>query len=540
MRMGGNANPQKNSFDLSNYWTGSGQIGKLIPIRWDDVTPDSHWRIKTNMIIKLAPILAPILHRLDAYVHTFWVPYRLCMPKVGNTNTDWENFIQGDQNTMFTNDIMPYVPMDEAHKGYYLPSSLANYLGLPHIKATDTIHPNADININALPFIAYSLIWDEYYRNPWTQPRNCGPDSNWYIDLSGGDMSSDMTVLMAIRNRSYERDYFTGAYPEAYAGASTDVELDLKWAGGENGTAARAYLAGTGSQAAAGAISVSATGKLNDATPNDIYIAEGTDDAVSTLEILELRRAEALTRFLEAENRTGNERYDEWLKVMFGVQNPDFRDQYPRYICGGKQAINISEVINQSAVYDSTDTLIDPQGFQTGHAVGAGSTGTKSFHATEHGILMTILSIVPRTAYAGGVEKFWLKSDRTEFYNPHFQNIGDQAIYDIELGWDGTITGAGEDEIWAYAPRFAEYKHKLNIICGEFQESDLEYWHMGRMHDHQDGAPTSFNGSFHQIVHTEDHNIRIFASQGTEDHLYIQVYNDIQAILPMHVTDIPK
>ena len=59
MRMGGNANPQKNSFDLSNYWTGSGQIGKLIPIRWDDVTPDSHWRIKTNMIIKLAPILAP-------------------------------------------------------------------------------------------------------------------------------------------------------------------------------------------------------------------------------------------------------------------------------------------------------------------------------------------------------------------------------------------------------------------------------------------------------------------------------------------------
>jgi len=354
-------------------------------------------------------------------------------------------------------------------------------------------------------------------------------------------MTADMPYLCAIRNRSFERDYFTGAYPEAYAGASTDVQLDIDIYGNPSDGTAIQFETTAGGAPTAGDTQMNASRAFQDSTGVALQFRGDTDiGADASLEILELRRAEALTRFLEAENRTGTERYDEWLKIMFGVQNPDFRDNYPRYIGGGRQAINVSEVINPGPVLTpSTDAVNTPQGYQTGHAVAAGGSDYSNFHATEHGILMTILSVVPRTAYSGGIEKFWNKTDRTEFFNPHFQNIGDQEILSKELGWDGTATGAGNEDVWAYAPRFAEYKHKLNIVCGEYQSS-LDYWHMSRIHDNQDGAAIAFSGTFHQCIYSDDEMIRIFAAQGTEHHLYIQIYNDIKAILPMHVTDIPK
>ena len=112
-------NLDKNSFDLSNYWTGTTRIGELTPIRWDDVTPNSHWRIKTNYLVKFAPIIYPFFHKVDAVTYTAFVPYRLMMPKIGSTNTDWENWIMGDPNDNFTNDILPYLTITDSNKSNF-------------------------------------------------------------------------------------------------------------------------------------------------------------------------------------------------------------------------------------------------------------------------------------------------------------------------------------------------------------------------------------------------------------------------------------
>ena len=223
---------------------------------------------------------------------------------------------------------------------------------------------------------------------------------------------------------------------------------------------------------------------------------------------------------------------------MFGVTNPDFRDQYPRFLGGTKQIINVTEVLNTSAVYDSLDALVDPQGNQVGHGVGAGSTDTINFHATEHGILMSILHVKPAmNAYTGGIERFFLKTDRTEFFNHHFENIGDQPIYDVERGYDSSSGGTSNMDEWAYAPRFAEYKSKMSIICGEFKDS-MDDWHMGQVHDTAT-SPTGFNEQTSQVLSTADENLRIFVDQTTSHKLYIEVFNDVQVILPMKVQPIP-
>jgi len=426
------------------------------------------------------------MHRVDAYIHTFWVPYRLVMPKIDGTYADWENWIQGDPSENYTNDELPYITLDDSTKSYFDRSTLQDYLGLPQINPlTDTINAAADTDINILPQIAYNLIFDEYYRNPWIQERRAGVGG--LFTLEGGDRNASIAHICGLLTRHYERDYFVGAYPEAYRGSASNVELDLDiLSAGTNGVK---FDRAGGTTDASGAITA-ISGLLNDGTSNLTFDSSSFLDTVSTLEILELRRAEALVRFLEAENRTGLDRYDEWLKIMFGVQNPDFRDKYPRYLGGGKQVINIREIENQSAVYDSTDTLVDPQGFQVGAATGAGKSGGINFHATEHGCIMTILSVVPRTAYTGGIEKFWTKNDRTEFYNPHFQGIGDQEILTKEINYSGLVNTTNDD-VWAYAPRFAEYKQKISTVGGEYgYTGNLQYWHMARI-----GDPQATNGS---------------------------------------------
>ena len=100
-------NLDKNSFDLSNWWMGTTRIGVVTPVRWDDVTPNSHWRIKTNFRVKLAPIIFPFTHKLDGCTYTAFMPYRLMMPTGDATNSDWENYIMGDPQERFTNDIVP-------------------------------------------------------------------------------------------------------------------------------------------------------------------------------------------------------------------------------------------------------------------------------------------------------------------------------------------------------------------------------------------------------------------------------------------------
>jgi hypothetical protein len=536
-------NLSKNSFDISNFWLGTTRIGKITPVRFDDVTPNSHWRIRTNFRAKFAPIIYPFNHRVDGCIYTAFVPYRLMMISEDSTYGGWSDYIMGDPQSRFGSNILPYTTIDDSLKTFYYRGTLQDHLGLPALDG-QTVHSDGEQDIHILPQIAYHMIYDEFMRNPWTQERDCGIGSAYNINLQVRDYTGSLAVVGTHKYANYDADYIMGALPAPYAGSSSDVEIDLDII---SSVGEIILDKDTGANPTAGALTVTAAGRIQDSTPNDLQFAQTglvLDNYGSTLEILELRRAQALTRFLEAENRSGEEYYDDWLKSMFG-HDVDMSYARPIYLGGTRQAINVTEVLSTAETYDyssndlTSQQTLNPQGSQVGHAMASAGSGTINFYAKEPGILMTLFVLKPVPMYHGGIEKYWLKTDRTEFYNYNFQGIGDQEILYAERGYDCS-SGATNTNTWGYAGRWDEYKHKQNIFCGDYTKSGLEAWHLGILHD-VSGPPVVLSSTNTLILPGNDENLRIFADQTeTDDEVWLQVYNDVQVILPMYKTDIPQ
>jgi len=205
-------------------------------------------------------------------------------------------------------------------------------------------------------------------------------------------------------------------------------------------------------------------------------------------------------------------------------------------------------VVNQQDVLThatAADDVQVPAGYKAGLAGVQGSTNNVRLNATEFGVVISLMSVVPRTAYGNRIDRFFIKGatgDRTEFYNPYFQGIGDQEILNMEKGFELDGGAGTNDGTWGYQQRWAEYKYYPSYVCGEFAmdagAGGLDDFHMADVHDIT-GAPTALGSAGAIIDYGEDENLRIFQSTGTEHHLYYTVYNDAQFVRPMYLTDIP-
>ena len=121
-------------------------------------------------------------------------------------------------------------------------------------------------------------------------------------------------------------------------------------------------------------------------------------------------------------------RYTEFLGAHFGVHPRDERLQRPEYLGGSKNPVIISEVLQTS----STDTE-SPQGNLAGHGISVGQTFCASYFAEEFGLIMGIMSVMPKPAYQQGLDRQWLRQTRYDFYFPEFANLSEQAIERVEL-----------------------------------------------------------------------------------------------------------
>lgn len=531
----------RDAFDLSHEKKLSFKFGQLIPIYWDNITPGDSFRVSSEIFIRLAPMLSPVLHRIDVFTHYFWVPYRLCMPKLGVTYADWEGFITGDPESEFTNEELPYVTMGNAVKSYFEKGDLPDYFGLPVLTGT----PSQTVDINVLPFFAYQLIFDNYYRDENLVSKTCGPTNAYDVWLIGGDRTADVGQITEMRYRAFEKDYFTGSLPTAYAGSSGDVELDLDIFGNNSAVTEIKWTDNLGNAPSAGDPTFAGgSNNMTEAGPGQpLTFREGVQiPGTATLEIYELRRAQALVRSLEAEKRGGH-RYVEMLLGKFGVISDDYRTAIPQYLGGGKQNVQISSVMSTTQALDPTagvndgaggvPVTIDPQANMSGMGISIGKTNRFQKSFNEHGIVIGIMSVIPRTAYQDGVENFWRKENRHDFFDPYLQRIGDQEIKQSEVWFDQT--GTDKDDVFGYAPRWAEYKFKNSSVHGDFRD-DFDYWHMGRKFS---SAP-SLNETFITATPTRDELNRIFAVEtASVDKLYAQIFNKVTAIRPMLLHDIP-
>lgn len=491
--------PKRNKFDLSHEKKMSLKMGDMVPIMVQEVIPGDGFRVNSEVFMRLQPLVAPMMHRVRVQIDHFFVPYRLVWD-------NWQTFITGGKDGL-QNPVHPRIQLGDFNKTDFAKGTLADYMGIPTVDPVVTV--TNSLYCSALPFRAYQLIYNEYYRDQNLQEE---------IVINKGDgqeTAQQSQILMTMRKRAWEKDYFTSSLPFAQKGAPTVIPGEATYL-----VPSTAQLS-TGGDPTVGDIKVGGGGGgvLQDANSAPIVI-ENVDDV--TITVSALRVAVRVQEYLERMARAGS-RYIETILSFFGVLSSDARLQRPEYMGGSQQPIVISEVLSTFQAADDTGY---PQGTMKGHGVSAGSMhGFKKSKFEEHGVIISIMSVLPRTAYQQGLEKFWTRDDRFEYPWPIFAQLGEQEVRQDEL-YHNWIGADGSNRVtFGYQSRYAECKFKPSTVHGDFREN-LDYWHMGRIFT----APPVLNASFIESDPTK----RVFAVEdANEDELLCQIFHRVDALRPL-------
>lgn len=382
--------PERSTFDLSHEKRLSTRVGKLTPIFISETMPNDTFYGQSEVLIKLAPLIAPIFHRMNIYVHYFFVPNRLLW-------ADWEAFITGGRLGTETPPVPPKVDMEDVLEGsqnFLDTGSLADYLGIPNI-------PDADSALWALrtldlmPFAAYYRCWYDYYRD-----RNYTADND-YLPLESGTVSSlTYSELMKMRYRAWEHDYFTSALPWTQRGAEVLMPLAGTGVIGADARTGDIRKQSDGTLASSGPVRSSVGNAIVDTGSGNEDIYMDVDGSVeitnSDISINDLRRAVRLQEWLER-NALAGSRYNESIMAHFGRKTSDARLQRAEYLGGGKAVVQISEVMTTAYSIDA-DSAVVPPANPTGRGSTYANTNKFSYNCEEHGFIIGIMSII---AYFG-------------------------------------------------------------------------------------------------------------------------------------------
>lgn len=434
----GSAKPKRSQFNLSYDKKGTCDMGQLIPVQCDMVIPGDFWDIGVQALLRMQPLVAPVMHEIDVSFHSFFVPYRLC-------DDDFEDAITGgDLGT--SSAVFPTWSPSDVTEG-----SLWDFLGFP-IGVT----PDADNRPLDFPRIAYNMIYNEFYR-----------DQNLITEVA---LTNEDILL-----RAWEKDYFTSALPWQQKGTAPSVPLE-----GTGFADFTNVIDGTGSSIE---LRLNPTtdlmGTVGATTYDADFIAAFNKNEIDfssagTFNISDLRLMYSIQAWMERNARAGS-RYVEFLYSHFSIAPRDERLDIPEYIGGSKQPVIVTEVLQT----ESSDAAT-PQGTMAGHGITGLQGNIGKYRVTEFGLIMTIMSIMPKPVYMQGMDRQWRLYTKYDFPFPEFTNLSEQAIQRAEIYLDGNKTN--NETVFGYQGRFDEHRVKRSMVVSGMRPNaatPYDYWHCG-------------------------------------------------------------
>ena len=454
----------RSTFNLSHRHKTSFDAGFLIPVLCKEVNPGETWNVGMSGFARLTTAIKPTMDNMYLDTHFFFVPKRLIWQ-------NWEKFCGAQTDPGDSTDYtVPTVQAFTNTTGY-----IADYFGLP-LTAGATMAPVA------LPFRAYNLIWNDWFRDQNLQdsvtvPTNDGPDN-----------SNNFALL----RRGKRHDYFTSCLPWPQKSDDGAVTLPLGTTAPvlNDSTVTDPWLVRRSSDDSlrdVTGLTSDASGQLEDSGDATVDLKMDpngglyTDlNSASGATINALREAVQVQVMYERDARGGT-RYVEILRSHFGITNhPDARLQRPEYLGGGSSPVNMHPV-PQLTASPATPTTTDAQGnlaaFATASMEGHGFV--KSF--VEHGYIIGLASVRADLSYQQGIERMWSRSTRFDFYWPGLAQLGEQEVLNKEIFF--SEVQATDDAAFGYQERYAEYRYGNSMITGKMRSDasgTLDVWHLAQ------------------------------------------------------------
>ncbi len=531
----------RSRFDRSSSLKTSFNVGDVIPFFLDEVLPGDTFSVDTSKVVRMQTLLTPMMDNVYLDTYYFFVPNRLVWDH-------WKQFCGENTESAWipeTEYTMPQIT-SPATSGWTV-GTLADYFGIP----TGV----SGLSVSALPFRAYALIMNEWFRDQNLQdPLVVPTDDSTVAGVNTGTFVTDVAKGGKPFIAAKYHDYFTSCLPSPQKGP--DVLIPVAQAtnlpvyalaqptpdyqkrsgrfvlyGDNTDNTANKYRALRKSPADDWSVASNFADIQSGAnfTGQPVNLWAVNDGNATSATINQLRLAFQIQKFYEQQARGGS-RYTEVVRSFFGVTSPDARLQRPEYLGGNRVPINVNQIIQQSGT-ESTGT---PQGTVVGQSLTTDSHSdfTKSF--TEHGLIIGVMVARYDHTYQQGLNRLWSRKDKFDFYWPVFANIGEQPVKNKEIYAQGN---AKDDEVFGYQEAWADYRYKPNMVTGEMRSAyakSLDVWHLA---DDYNALPSLSDAWIREDKSNVD---RVLAVQSSvSNQLFADIYVKNLCTRPMPMYSIP-
>jgi hypothetical protein len=530
----------RSTFDRSASVKTSFNVGDIVPFFLEEVLPGDTFNVRTSKVVRMQTLLTPMMDNLYLDSYFFFVPNRLVW-------NHWKEFNGENTESAWIPTTEYSVPQITSPSAGWSVGTLADYFGLP----TGV----GGLSVSALPFRAYALVMNEWFRDQNLQDPLVVPvDDATVVGVNTGNFVTDCAKGGLPYIAAKYHDYFTSCLPSpqkgpdvtlsvasqgdlpVYAGSqsiSSDFNQTSMRMTGINGLGAQAsniILSGTGNER--GVVASNFTGGVGDSNwilaPSNLWARNSGNAIIATIN--QLRMAFQIQKLYERDARGGT-RYIEVLKSHFGVTSPDARLQRPEYLGGNRVPINVNQVIQQSGTGAGADT---PQGTVVGMSQTTDSNHDFMKSFTEHGYIIGVMVARYDHTYQQGIERHWSRKTRFDYYWPVFANIGEQAVLNKEIFAQGT---AKDNEVFGYQEAWSDYRYKPNRVTGEMRsayEQSLDVWHLA---DDYASLPSLSDSWIREDKNTVDRVLAVKSS--VSDQLFADIYVSNRATRPMPMYSVP-